>query len=1037
MSTTKRIPTLTIICGLISMTFVAGCGSDDETAEKPDNGFVVVNDDEDANQITVPVNPGTDTTAEETTKPPVVTPPSDNVPPAPENTPPSVLSLFAERLGESVPTSESSVETLQKYITILNDQPRAVENQQQQMQLVARLAPEIANLCDMMLSKDRLTQTEKLYAYNAKYTALSQMIQLGDKKALARLGHLTATMSAEEDELIAKNGRLLGLQTATHKRLLDAQGNGDMAGAAATIANDVESWIEGNENDAEVFAVLQGIGLMLVQVSPEQGNDLMHKIAIGFQDSEVASVAIEAKATLEQPAIDESQVYPTANNYINAPNSEENKTAFLAAVDKVLSNEARGVGTIRTLMDIIQRIEDDTMALVVLDKTGVAFSDIEDEEVRGQTKVQIETLVGGILFEQLKLIDKFRSVLIDPTEENKAAVLAAYTELFNHERMNATMLLSLMQMIDQVADADKELTTQMHGIAMPAAEELLDDEQLKIVKDAFTKIVNRVNLPGTTMALPSKRLTGEKFEWASLKGNYVVIDFWATWCGPCLAAIPHIEELQTKYADKNLKIIGYSIDGDRDQLKTFLSERESNDQGFKWPVIIDDIDVDPAVLENNEAVDASWTMPSTVYCGIQGIPTMVILDTEGKVLKTIQGAQTLEAELESLFSDSTSTEEDAPAATDNSAIVTPPLFQFVTTTVLNSIAGQADEDDQSNKLLKGNPYQAPAGLDKLELIDYLFDMQDKVSTIRNRPGFAEAVLEASQRLLAMDASDKFHLIAAETACSVLHEQAGLGNDELDQLLIRFVATLKEDPRKPIQAIVQFHQVERRILEVDELEWKDIETILNETHAYLNAETLQERHLRMAVAVVHAINQSDEFEVRAEQYQRFGKLFSGSEFKRLANYGKSIVKAASSGPAASDLVGKELKITGLTDFGQPIDWKSYRGKVVLIDFWATWCGPCRAEIPNIKALYEELPRDVFDVVAINLDREEGALATFLKEHPLPWSNVIGKDAFGIAEAYNIAALPTMMVIGPDGKILAVGHRVATLKPVIATAIKGLP
>ena len=228
--------------------------------------------------------------------------------------------------------------------------------------------------------------------------------------------------------------------------------------------------------------------------------------------------------------------------------------------------------------------------------------------------------------------------------------------------------------------------------------------------------------------------------------------------------------------------------------------------------------MDPAVLENNEAVDASWTMPSTVYCGIQGIPTMVILDTEGKVLKTIQGAQTLEAELESLFSDSTPTEEDAPAATDNSAIVTPPLFQFVTTTVLNSIAGQADEDDQSNTLLKGNPYQAPAGLDKLELIDYLFDMQDKVSTIRNRPGFAEAVLEASQRLLAMDASDKFHLIAAETACSVLHEQAGLGNDELDQLLIRFVASLKEDPRKPIQAIVQFHQVERRILEVDELEW---------------------------------------------------------------------------------------------------------------------------------------------------------------------------------------------------------------------------
>ena len=98
-----------------------------------------------------------------------------------------------------------------------------------------------------------------------------------------------------------------------------------------------------------------------------------------------------------------------------------------------------------------------------------------------------------------------------------------------------------------------------------------------------------------------------------------------------------------------MKFIGYSIDADRGQLKSFLATRVENDMGLKWPIIIDDIEVDPAVLEENEAVDASWTMPSTVYCGISGIPTMIILDPEGKVLKTIQGAQTLEAELGALF----------------------------------------------------------------------------------------------------------------------------------------------------------------------------------------------------------------------------------------------------------------------------------------------------------------------------------------------------------------------------------------------------
>jgi thiol-disulfide isomerase/thioredoxin len=133
----------------------------------------------------------------------------------------------------------------------------------------------------------------------------------------------------------------------------------------------------------------------------------------------------------------------------------------------------------------------------------------------------------------------------------------------------------------------------------------------------------------------------------------------------------------------------------------------------------------------------------------------------------------------------------------------------------------------------------------------------------------------------------------------------------------------------------------------------------------------------------------------------------------------------------------MEIEGLTDFGQRIDWKAYRGKVVLIDFWATWCGPCRAEIPNIKAIHKEFPRTVFDIVAINLDREEGALAAFLKENPLPWTNVIGNDASNVAKKYSITALPTMMAIGPNGKILAVAHRVEALKPAIEKAIRELP
>ncbi len=1026
-----------------SISLMAGCGSDQQTADNEDSGFVVVNEDDHANKITVPVAPKPQTEEQPAVEPvPQPSPTTEENAAPPTNERPTFIALLANTLGEPVPTAESSVETLQKFITILNEQPQRAQNQQQHLQLLQAITPDVISLCDMLLAKDNLTQTEKLFTYNTKYNALTQALRIGDRKALALLGQLTATMSADKDELVARNGKLLGLQTATQKRLFDAQGAGNLSTAIDAIGRDIEPWLEGYTDSQEVFAVLQGIGLRIQQMDAEKGNDLLQSIAESFKESTDASIALEARATLEQPAIDDSGVFPAATNYINAPNSEENKTALIEALDKVLNNPDRGIGTLRILLDILQSIKDDEIAYMVIDKTSAAFAELENEELTSQAKQQLENLVAQRLADQLEILEKFQALKTNPTDDAKAAIVSAYQQMIEHPRLNATLLLSMMPFVEMLADIDKEATSQIKDLSLQAAESLLDDEQKGFLTDSLTKIVNRANLPGTTMALPTRTLDGEPFDWASLHGNYVVVDFWATWCGPCLAAIPHMEELQQKYADQNLKFIGYSIDADREQLRNFLAERKANQQELKWPVVIDDYDVPADTLDAGNAVELSWNMPSTKYCGIQAIPTMVLLDPDGKVIKLIEGIQELPAELEKIFSETEEPSDelsDKPETTGSSQrLAIPPHFQFAVQALLPSISGQTDdESDEPSDLLEGNPYLAPADLDQLELIDYLFDMQEKVSAIRHRPGFAEAVLDASKRLLAMDASDKFHIIAAETACEVLHEQAGLGNEALDKLLVTFVESLRDDPREKIKGLVEFHQVERRILDVDDLEWKEIASILEDTHTYLKDRTLQKEHLRMAVAVVHAINQSDDFEIRADQYERFGKLFAGSDFKRLANYGKSIVKAANSGPGASELVGKELEITGLTDFGQPIDWKAYRGKVVLIDFWATWCGPCRAEIPNIKAIHKELPREQFDVVAVNLDRDEEALSTFLKDNPLPWTNVIGKDAFAVAEKYGITALPTMMAVGPDGKILAVAHRVEALKPIIAKAIKELP
>jgi len=95
--------------------------------------------------------------------------------------------------------------------------------------------------------------------------------------------------------------------------------------------------------------------------------------------------------------------------------------------------------------------------------------------------------------------------------------------------------------------------------------------------------------------------------------------------------------------------------------------------------------------------------------------------------------------------------------------------------------------------------------------------------------------------------------------------------------------------------------------------------------------------------------------------------------------------------------------------------SLRGQVVLVDFWASWCEPCRKSFPWMADVYRRYSPQGFSIVAINLDKERDAADHFLAQHPAPFTIAFDPNATS-AEAFHVRAMPSSFLIGRDGTIL---------------------
>ena len=132
------------------------------------------------------------------------------------------------------------------------------------------------------------------------------------------------------------------------------------------------------------------------------------------------------------------------------------------------------------------------------------------------------------------------------------------------------------------------------------------------------------------------------------------------------------------------------------------------------------------------------------------------------------------------------------------------------------------------------------------------------------------------------------------------------------------------------------------------------------------------------------------------------------------------------------------LTGVDLEGKTVSLDQFEGKVLLIDFWAVWCGPCVGEMPNVVAAYNKYHADGFEIIGVSLDplSDRTKLETFVGDHKMPWRQIFDGKFWSAenAVAYGVHSIPFTVLVGRDGKIAAVSARGPDLAPAVEAALK---
>ncbi|EMI19235.1 redoxin, partial [Rhodopirellula maiorica SM1] len=297
------------------------------------------------------------------------------------------------------------------------------------------------------------------------------------------------------------------------------------------------------------------------------------------------------------------------------------------------------------------------------------------------------------------------------------------------------------------------------------------------------------------------------------------------------------------------------------------------------------------------------------------------------------------------------------------------------------------EEEKAKEEEEVKPIEIPDGS-----AEELFEFIEKIKSERGRT--LETVMRSMQGVV--DTTDKIREIediSLEDELKAINEalmaQAMLArfSPEARDRLASYIDELAKDPRAEIQRLAAAEQLKQEIQSVRTASDEKKRELVDKVLAIIDDGGIDQTNYRMASQLAYALGYGDNTELAASFYESLASRLEDAEDAKL----REAAPRAAGAARRLRLPGNFFELSGTTADGETFDWSSYRGKVVLVDYWASWCGPCRGEVPNMKKNLEKFGDAGFAIVGINMDSTQEAFESYVEKEEIPWVNLVNFDA----------------------------------------------